>query len=97
MKLSTPAALFATLYDGAPKIVAAGACTGLEPDALPLRLLRLVRHDGGYLLLPGDAGPEGEGTLRTLAIPPAAVRCLWSCDEAARHDAERLLGWWKEA
>ncbi|KAA0679954.1 DUF6212 domain-containing protein [Roseomonas genomospecies 6] len=96
MKLSTPAALFASLYDGTPKIIAAGASAGLEPDAVPFRLLRLVRHDGGYLLLPEGVAWDGEGALRTLAIPPAAVRVLWSCDEAARRDAERLLGWWEE-
>lgn len=97
MKLSTPAAQFASLYDGAPKIIAVGACAGLDAGAVPLRLLRLVRHDGGYLLLSGDSGPEGGDALRALAIPPAAVRALWSCDEAARQDAERLLGWWEEA
>ncbi|OYD81523.1 DUF6212 domain-containing protein [Azospirillum brasilense] len=97
MKLSTPAAQFASLYDGTPKLIAVGACAGLEPSAVPLRLLRLVRHDGGYLLLSGDAGAAEGEALRTLAVPPAAVRVLWSCDEAAGRDAERLLGWWEEA
>lgn len=99
MKLSAPAAQFASLYDGTPKIIVVGAVTGLEAGALPLplRLLRLVRHDGGYLLLSGDTEPEEGEALRALAIPPAAVRALWSGDEAARRDAERLLGWWEEA
>lgn len=95
MKLSAPAAQFAALYDGTPKIIAVG--TGLEAGTVPLRLLRLVRHDGGYLLLSGDTEPEEGEALRALAIPPAAVRALWSGDEAARRDAERLLGWWEEA
>ncbi|QCN98657.1 hypothetical protein D3093_25935 (plasmid) [Azospirillum argentinense] len=97
MKLSAPAAQFASLYDGTPKIIVVGAVTGLEAGTLPLRLLRLVRHDGGYLLLSGDTEPEEGEALRALAIPPAAVRALWSGDEAARRDAERLLGWWEEA
>ncbi|MGY0788953.1 DUF6212 domain-containing protein [Azospirillum argentinense] len=97
MKLSAPAAQFASLYDGTPKIIVVGAVTGLEAGTVPLRLLRLVRHDGGYLLLSGDTEPEEGEALRALAIPPAAVRALWSGDEAARRDAERLLGWWEEA
>ncbi|NUB27049.1 DUF6212 domain-containing protein [Azospirillum brasilense] len=97
MKLSAPAAQFASLYDGTPKLIAVGACAGLEAGAMPLRLLRLVRHDGGYLLLSEGAGAAEGEALRPLAIPPAAVQALWSCDEAARRDAERLLDWWEEA
>ncbi|WP_353860865.1 DUF6212 domain-containing protein [Azospirillum formosense] len=97
MKLSTPAAQFASLYDGTPKLIMVGADASQDPGAIPLRILRLVRHDGGYLLLSGDTGAAEGEALRSLAIPPAAVRMLWSCDEAARRDAERLLGWWQEA
>ncbi|CAO3380756.1 DUF6212 domain-containing protein [Azospirillum argentinense] len=94
MKLSTPAAQFAHLYDGTPTLIAVGS--GRELEGVPLRVLRLVRHDGGHLLLSGDAGPEGAAAVRALAIPPSAVRAVWCGDEAARRDAERLLGWWEE-
>ncbi|UKJ76935.1 DUF6212 domain-containing protein [Azospirillum brasilense] len=96
MKLSAPAAQFASLYDGTPKIIAVGMGTSLEAGTVPFRLLRLVRHDGGYLLLSGGIEPEEGEALRALAIPPAAVRALWSGDEAAGRDTERLLGWWEE-
>ncbi|MCW2238475.1 DUF6212 domain-containing protein [Azospirillum canadense] len=108
MKLSAPASLFASLYDGTPKVIvlhrpAVPAGEGPNPDGvggvLPLRTLHLVRHDGAYLLAAPGAG-EGAGEaepLRTLAIPPATVWCLWSRDEAAKADAERLLAWWEEA
>lgn len=116
MKLSAPATVFASLYDGTPKIIVVSrlALAAGKPDPaeaasmetapaeadgadLPLRTLHLVRHDGGYLLTPADWTPsEPPEPLRTLAIPPATVWNVWSRDEAARPDAERLLAWWSE-
>lgn len=104
MKLSAPAPLFASLYDGTPKVIvlrrsAVAPEGGPENDALPLRTLRLIRHDGGYLLADadGEGTVEAAGPLRTLSVPPATVWCLWSRDEASKADAQRLLAWWEEA
>ncbi|WP_448207768.1 DUF6212 domain-containing protein [Azospirillum sp. sgz302134] len=101
MKISAPATLFASLYDGTPKVIAVRRSPGPVKPAegeLSLRTLHLVRHDGGYRLAPEGwepGEPQGE-ILRTLAIPPATVRCLWACDEAAKPDVDRLLVWWGE-
>lgn len=101
MKLTAPASLFASLYDGNPKVIVVRRSPVLPEEAddgsLPLRTLHLVRHDGGYLLASSEE-PQDEAVEppRTLAIPPATVWCVWSRDEAARADAERLLAWWAE-
>lgn len=98
MKLSAPATLFASLYDGNPKVIAVRRLEEADTGSLPLHTLCLIRHDGGYLLCPPDLDVIDESVpLRPLAVPPANVWCLWARDEAAKADAERMLEWWTEA
>ncbi len=98
MKLSAPATLFASLYDGDPKVIVVRRTEDADTGVLPMRTLCLMRHDGGYLLCPPEFDVADETVpLRPLAVPPANVWCLWARGEAVKGDAERLLAWWREA